>query len=342
MTMATVCLVNYQRAVNGLPPIYVDSRLQSAAQGHAEDMVARGYFAHTSPEGCGPICRAVEQGYRGGAAENIAYGYTTPNEAVTGWMNSPGHRANILTYDYWTMGSGTTSEGGGMWVHTFGTVEPQSGAVMGLEPQFQGRADPTQPASWPAKLKVLRAGVKDGNLDLLADITARADGDKVNVEFHARGERYRFTATVRDNRLRIDRKLPRKQRSVRSGIVTLSYAGGDYQGTPIRSTEVRLRAASGKAQLKRGELSVEDGVLSAAGTVSTSARGVVRLQMTWDKPSGGVGEWEGRATIKDGRWKVEEELPAEARGGGYLTMQFTGYMRRNMRGEQTAKQVLAE
>jgi hypothetical protein len=55
----------------------------------------------------------------------------------------------------------------------------------------------------------------------------------------------------------------------------------------------------------------------------------------------GIGAWEGRATIDEGRWKVEEELPPAAHGGGYLTMQFTGYLRRNVRGEQTAKQVFA-
>lgn len=196
--------------------------------------------------------------------------------------------------------------------------------------------------TFPAKLEVLRAGIRDGRLDVLADVTARADGDKVQVEFHARGQKHRFTATVRERRLRIDKKLPRSQRSARSGIVTLTYAGGEYKGSQIRPTQVRLRAASGKARLSRGNLAIVNGVLSADGTVSKRARGVVRLQLTWDDFNGGVGEWEGRATIKNGRWSVEEELPPEARGGGYLTMQFTGYMRRNMRGEQTAKQVLAE
>lgn len=195
--------------------------------------------------------------------------------------------------------------------------------------------------TFAAKLEVLRAGVRNGRLDVLADITGRADGDEIQVEFHARGKRHRFTAVARDRRLRIAERLPRSQRSARSGIVTLAYGGGEYQDSRVRPAVVRLRAASGKARLERGELSIAEGVLSAAGTVSRSARGVVRLRLTYDELGGGIGAWEGRATIDDGRWKVEEELPPAAHGGGYLTMQFTGYLRRNVRGEQTAKQVFA-
>lgn len=345
--MATVCLANYERVKRGIYPLYVDQRLALAAQGHAQDMVRRDFFNHTNPDGCDPACRGNAAGYPGFSAENISAGRPTPSTTILSWMNSPPHRENgILSQAWEVVGSGAAIGGqyGRVWSLHFGQLYPDAFTVHGLEPQYQGPADPTRipTASWPAKLEVLRAGVKDGKLDVLADITARASGDKVKVQFHARGKKHRFTATVKDSRLRINRLLPRSQRSVRTGIVTLAYEGGQYKSAQVRPTEVRLRAASGKANLERGELSVERGVLSAAGTVSKSARGVVRLELTWDNAGGGVGSWEGRATIRDGKWKVEEELPAEAHGGGYLTMQFTGYLRRNMRGEQTAKQVLAE
>lgn len=115
--MASVCLVNHYRAVNGLPSIYVDVRLQRAAEGHAHDMANRGYFSHMSPEGCSPSCRAEQQGYPGSSGENIAWGYYTATKAVAGWIGSPGHRDNILTEAYWTMGAGLAAQGGRLWVH---------------------------------------------------------------------------------------------------------------------------------------------------------------------------------------------------------------------------------
>ncbi len=75
--------------------------------------------------------------------------------------------------------------------------------------------------------------------------------------------------------------------------------------------------------------------------MSDRAEGVVRLILGFNRPDGSSGTWEGRATIgREGSWRVEEQLPAEARQGGYLSLQFTGYHPRRIRGEQIAKQVL--
>jgi hypothetical protein len=196
-------------------------------------------------------------------------------------------------------------------------------------------------ASWPAKLRVERARLLDGKLDVLARLSNRANGHRVEVELHARGRMFRFTQVVKDGTVLINRTLPRNQRRASTGIVTITYGGGEYRGDTVRPAESRLRAANGRALLRRGDLTVENGTLSASGTVSARARGVVRLSMTYDLPGGRFGKWEKQATIRNGRWQVEEQLPIEARSGGYLVMQFTGYLPRRMRGEQTAKQVLA-
>lgn len=187
---------------------------------------------------------------------------------------------------------------------------------------------------------MLRAQVDDGHLDMLVEITARADGDEVDVEFHARGERFHFTERVEEGRLRVRQPLPAPQRRAASGIVTLRYGGNDI----VRPSEVRLRAARGKARLDydRDRLSVEGGVLRVQGDTTDAARGIVRLLLSFERADGSHGSWEGRARIEDGSWKLEERLPEQAAGGGYLTIQFTGYLPSRIRGEQVAKQVLAE
>jgi uncharacterized protein YkwD len=100
-------LVNQERAVYGLHLLSWDDRLFAAARGHSEDMAANGYFSHTSLDGRSPWERILEAGYylyTGG--ENIAYGYPTAESVMSGWMNSPGHRANILGSSFCDLGVG--------------------------------------------------------------------------------------------------------------------------------------------------------------------------------------------------------------------------------------------
>lgn len=189
----------------------------------------------------------------------------------------------------------------------------------------------------PAKLQVLRAGVQDGRLDVVAGITRRANGDRVGVEFIANRARSRFTARVQDGRIRLKRRLPASQRGMSTGIMEIGYKGNDR----VRATDVRLRAANGKARLQRDLLSLHDRVVTAGGSLASGAQGVVRLILSYVRPDGTVGEWQGRARIRqDGRWGMQETLPADARAGGYVSMQFTGSYRPRLRGEQIAKQLL--
>ena len=203
----------------------------------------------------------------------------------------------------------------------------------GATPTHASASDDT----YPAKLKVLRAGVENGRLDVLADITQRADGDRVRVSFIANGKRSKLTAPVEDGRIRFKRLLPSSQRRASTGIMEINYAGNDR----VRPTEVRLRAANGKARLQRDLLSLHNGVIAAGGSVTARAHGVVSLILSFERPNGTVGEWQGRASIRDdGSWRLEENLPSDARAGGYLSIQFTGSYPRRLRGEQTAKQLL--
>ncbi|WP_447029704.1 sigma-70 family RNA polymerase sigma factor [Streptomyces hypolithicus] len=109
-------LVNARRARSGCPPVRPDPKLHAAAQRHADDMSARGYFAHTGPGGADPGARITAAGYAWSAwAENIHRGPTTVDATVAGWMSDTAHRNNILDCRFTHMGIGRSSGPGGPW-----------------------------------------------------------------------------------------------------------------------------------------------------------------------------------------------------------------------------------
>ncbi|MFH9089609.1 CAP domain-containing protein [Streptomyces sp. NPDC017673] len=119
-----VARTNAERARTGLPPLAVDPLLTTAAQAHCADMVARDFYAHTSPGGAQPWDRAAAAGSRRRLiGENIACGQRSPAEVVDGWMDSPGHRANILKREFTHIGVGFTGGGraGTYWTQLFGS-----------------------------------------------------------------------------------------------------------------------------------------------------------------------------------------------------------------------------
>jgi cell division septation protein DedD len=92
-----VSATNAARAANGLGGFTLDSQLNNAAQMKAEDMAAKNYWAHVSPDGTQPWYFFEQAGYTYvRAGENLAYGFSTSQATVDGWMNSTSHRANIL------------------------------------------------------------------------------------------------------------------------------------------------------------------------------------------------------------------------------------------------------
>ena len=98
---------NIQRSGNGLGSLTLNGKLSAAAQAKANDMVSQNYWSHTNPQGKQPWQFISDSGYSFAAAgENLAYGFDTSNATVAGWMNSAGHRANILKADYQEVGFG--------------------------------------------------------------------------------------------------------------------------------------------------------------------------------------------------------------------------------------------
>ncbi|GAA4375377.1 CAP domain-containing protein [Actinomadura verrucosospora] len=120
-----VSLTNAHRASHGLRPLADNPRLTAAAQAYSEDMAVRRFYSHTSPEGTQPWDRARAAGSTHlGIGENIACGQRSPAEVVQGWMDSPGHRANILKPDFTHIGVGFQGGGtaGTYWTQLFGSV----------------------------------------------------------------------------------------------------------------------------------------------------------------------------------------------------------------------------
>jgi len=94
------------------PPLRVVPQLQAAARSHSADMAQRNFFNHINPDGVNPFERAQSAGYNGTQiAENIAAGYTTAADVTESWMNSSGHRANILDCSLTETGIGYVYQG---------------------------------------------------------------------------------------------------------------------------------------------------------------------------------------------------------------------------------------
>lgn len=116
-------LVNIERAKHGLSALQWSSELASVARAHSKDMHERGFFSHTNPDGKSPFDRIKAAGIKYSyAAENIAAGQSTPEAVVEGWMNSKGHRENILNGNLKYLGVGFYEASGGYkyyWTQNF-------------------------------------------------------------------------------------------------------------------------------------------------------------------------------------------------------------------------------
>ncbi|MFF0345005.1 CAP domain-containing protein [Kribbella sp. NPDC004875] len=118
---------NQIRQQQGCGPLRLDSALVEAAGKHASDMVRRHYMDHTNPDGEDPGERMADAGYRGSSwGENIAAGYDSAQKVVAAWMQSDGHRKNILNCRFTSIGIGydpgqvRSDYGPGSWVQDFG------------------------------------------------------------------------------------------------------------------------------------------------------------------------------------------------------------------------------
>ncbi|MFD5870221.1 CAP domain-containing protein [Streptomyces sp. NPDC060322] len=118
---AVLSLVNQERAKVGCSPVTASASLTALAQDFSDDMAARDFFGHTDPDGATPWDRADAAGVEGLGGENIARGQADAQAVMDAWMNSEGHRANILNCDYKTLGVGVhLGSGGPWWTQDFG------------------------------------------------------------------------------------------------------------------------------------------------------------------------------------------------------------------------------
>src|SRR3954465_12357552 len=159
LNAAILCLVNAERAVEDLSALTQNAQLDQAASGMAQQMVSEHFFAHDTPEGKTVVDRVQPTGYIPNSGdwvvgENLAWGsgaLSTPQAIVNGWMNSPGHKANILAPDYKdiglavAMGAPSTSlTGGTVYVNDFGA---KSGADLNIKLPPESGASGTSAAA---------------------------------------------------------------------------------------------------------------------------------------------------------------------------------------------------
>jgi uncharacterized protein YkwD len=122
-----IVLINQERAKSNCPALVAEAILMRVAQAHSQDMAANDFFDHTGSDGRDPFQRMHEAGYDyRTAAENVAAGVKTPAEVVALWMDSPGHRANMLNCAFRETGVGYAADPGDKlmyehyWTQVFG------------------------------------------------------------------------------------------------------------------------------------------------------------------------------------------------------------------------------
>ncbi|MFD8613546.1 CAP domain-containing protein [Streptomyces sp. NPDC059631] len=116
-----LALVNNERAKAGCSALTANPALAAAAQAHSEDMAAHRNMSHTGSDGSAPGDRITAAGYTWSTyGENVAYGYTSAAQVMAAWMDSPGHKANILNCAFKEIGVGL-AQPGGYWTQDFGT-----------------------------------------------------------------------------------------------------------------------------------------------------------------------------------------------------------------------------
>lgn len=119
-----LALVNVERANAGCAEVTANDRLTAAARGHSSDMAARDFFSHDTPEGVSVGTRVTNAGYRWSmVGENIAWGQADAKAVMKDWMNSSGHKANILNCKYRHLGVGLAYDAKRRpyWTQDFGT-----------------------------------------------------------------------------------------------------------------------------------------------------------------------------------------------------------------------------
>ncbi|MDR3643436.1 MAG: CAP domain-containing protein [Candidatus Doudnabacteria bacterium] len=159
-----IALTNQSRQDNGEAPLTENSELDTAAQAKADDMLAKGYFAHVTPDGRTPWSFITAAGYNYlMAGENLAVNFTEAEDVETAWMNSPDHRANLLNKDFQNIGIGISQ---GQYqghnaifvVQEFGTPAQQQIALSNTPTKVQTTTVPAPAATAAAAPAVTARG----------------------------------------------------------------------------------------------------------------------------------------------------------------------------------------
>ena len=194
-----ISLTNEARKTFGLGTLQANSALDHAAQKKANDMAAKGYFAHNSPDGRVPWDFIKAAGYEYiMAGENLAVNFSQAESVEQAWMDSPTHKANILNKNFEEIGigiaegqySGRTSV---FVVQMFGVPAEQSIALMTEPTQVQTTAEPKPTAPAPAKSaplaanpEIIQANTQIKDADLLVSVMAGSKAVKVLAIFGQR------------------------------------------------------------------------------------------------------------------------------------------------------------
>src|SRR3954454_21060303 len=149
-------LVNQQRASAGLAPLTMDPQLNASAQAYSEYMGSANFYAHNGPDGSTPLSRMNAAGFPGVGTwgENIAAGQSDADSVMQAWMNSPGHRSNILNPSFTHIGISAASVPGSQWknywTQDFGVRQGGGGGAAG--PPVGGPVPQPQPQAQPPTL----------------------------------------------------------------------------------------------------------------------------------------------------------------------------------------------
>ncbi len=230
-------------------------------------------------------------------------------------------------------------------VYHYRAVGNGAGTTFGADRTFRtAKVVQTAPPE-PSKLQLKRATISGSSrtIDVLAPITARASGN-VSLELFAAGQTHRWTAPINstDAVIRSREVIPSAQAAKGTGILTITYPGD----ADTRPQVVRLRAANGQSNLDASRPTITGGVLHDSGTVTSAARGVVRVQIEYFT-GGRTVTLEKLAPIANGSWTLNTTLSAEEqagiaarRGTVHSYILFTGYLPAGLRGEMQSYEVL--